>query len=215
MNQQRDTPKPPRIAEWLSSLFVPPDVAEAVMGDLQEEFSSLVTSSGASRARTWYRRQALGTILRAGPSAFRTAPFRMLITLVAGIWFIGFATTYSTHAMQMLLDTRRVYEVDPRAYLFWLTFPLKIGRVVICTGVGSLVALAAKRHEMPAAVTLALAQIAMFCTGAITLIAYGRHWLEWFVAMAPWNVLCAVATIVGGMIVHMCRRSERVRHSRA
>jgi hypothetical protein len=112
--------------------------------------------------------------------------------------------------MQRLLDALRVYEVDPSAYLFWLKFPLEIGRVVICTVLGCLVALVNKRYELPATASLALAQLTMFCAGAITVIAYSHHWLDWFVAMAPWNILCAMATVAGGVIVLKCRRSKTV-----
>lgn len=215
MNQQRDLPEPPRIAQWLTSLFAPADVAEAVTGDVQEEFASLVVSWGASRARTWYRQQALGIIVRSGPSAFRAHPFRMLIIVLGALWFTGFATTYSARAMQMLLDAHRVYELDPSGYLFWLKFPFEIGRIMICTVVGSLVALAAKRYELPTAVSLALAQIAMFGAGTITLIAYGRPWFQWFVAMAPWNAMCSTAIIAGAAIVRVYRSSETARESRA
>ena len=208
MNQQRSLPKPPRIAEWLTGLFLPADAEEAVLRDLQEEFSALTVSSGAAQARAWYRRQAVTTILRAGPNAFRAAPLRMLITVLGGIWLLGFTTTLSTRAMQRFLDALRVYEVDPSAYLFWLKFPLEIGRLVICSVLGCLVALVAKRYELPAAASLALAQLAMFCAGTITLIAYGRHWPNWFLAMAPWNILCAIATVAGAIIVLKCKRSK-------
>ena len=113
--------------------------------------------------------------------------------------------------MRQLLDARRIYELDPSAYLFWLKFRLELGRVVISTLLGSLVALVTKRYELPAAATLAVAQIAMFCTGTITLIASGRHWLDWFLAMATWNVSCAMATFVGGVIVRKFRSSAAVR----
>lgn len=94
MNRQWNPPlpRPPRIAEWLVHLFVPANVAEAVTGDLQEKFSSLV-SSGIPRARAWYRRQAAGTILRSGPNALRSVPLRMLTTLVGGLWLLGFTTS--------------------------------------------------------------------------------------------------------------------------
>jgi hypothetical protein len=215
MDLHRDSPKPPRIAEWLTALFVPANVAEAVTGDLQEEFSRLAISSGATCAKAWYRRQATSTILRSGPTAFRNAPVRLVIALAGGLWLIGFATRYATHAMQTLLDAQRVYEVNPIAYLFWLKFPLEIGRTIICMAVGSLVAIAAKRYELPAAVSLALAQIAMFVAGAITLIAYGRHWLDWFTVMAPWNVLCSVTTVVGAVMVRLYRQTATVRGSDA
>ena len=215
MNQQCDLPEPPRVAEWLTALFVPADIAESVTGDLQEEFSNLLISWGAPRARSWYWRQAAGITLRAGPAAFRSAPLRMFMTVVAGLWLIGFATRYSTHAMQTLLDARRLYEVNPDAYLFWLKFPLEVGRLAICAAVGSLAALAAKRHEMPVALTVALAQLAMFCAGTIALIAHGRHWVAWFIAMIPWNVLSAIATTAGAVIVRICRGLTSSRTSAA
>lgn len=208
MNQQRSLPKPPRIAEWLTGVFLPADVDEAVLGDLMEEFAAVTVSSGAPQARAWYRRQTVTTILRAGPNAFRAAPLTMLTTVLGGIWLLGFTTRLSTRAMQQFLDAVRLYEVDPSAYLFWLKFPLEIGRVAICILLGSLVALVARRYELPAAVSLAIAQLAMFFAGAITLIAYDRQWHDWFVAMAPWNILCAIATVAGAVIVRKCRRSK-------
>jgi hypothetical protein len=119
MTNQPDLPlhQPPRIAEWVTTLFLPADIAESVMGDLLEEFSALVITSGAPLARRWYRRQAVSTIMHAGADAFRTAPLLMLASVIGGNWLIGFATQYSVHAVQTFLDAHRVYAFHPDAYL--------------------------------------------------------------------------------------------------
>src|SRR5207253_2848071 len=46
--------RPPRIAAWLVDLFTPERQIEAIQGDLLEEFSDLVSRSGAASARRWF-----------------------------------------------------------------------------------------------------------------------------------------------------------------
>jgi putative ABC transport system permease protein len=58
------TPSPPRlVARLLAFAFADPEWRDSVLGDLQEEFSSACARLGPSRARWWYRRQALGLTL--------------------------------------------------------------------------------------------------------------------------------------------------------
>ncbi|MFL6416210.1 MAG: permease prefix domain 2-containing transporter [Bryobacteraceae bacterium] len=204
-------PQPPRLAQWATALFLPGDLAESVLGDLQEEFSDFTVKSGPGFARDWYRRQALKIILHALVDAFRGAPPLMLISVIGGLWAVGFGTRWSLHATRIILDAHRVYEFDPGAYLFWLKFPAEIGRVILCSGIGAVVALVAKRREMPAAITLAFAQMSMFSAGAIVLIVHGRHWVDWFVVMAPWNLLSCIATVVGAAVVQTVRRSDAIK----
>ena len=217
MTSQPDlqSPRPPRIAGWLVVLFTPPGFAESIMGDLLEEFSALVVKPGLGFARRWYWRQALKTILHASGNAFRSAPWLMLAAVIGGFWLIGFATRFSLHAMQTFLDAHRVYELDPRAYLFWLKFPLEIGRVILCGLIGALVAFTAKRTEMAAVMALALIQMALFLAGALTLIIRGREWLDWFLVMLLWNGLCAIATVIAGAIVRTRRSRATTGHSAA
>src|SRR5262249_14374028 len=60
---------PPRVAERLLALaFSDPEWRDSVLGDLQEEFSAACARLGASRARWWYRRQAVGLTLHRWPS---------------------------------------------------------------------------------------------------------------------------------------------------
>jgi hypothetical protein len=198
-------PEPPRMAVRLLTLFTSAEAEESILGDLLEEFSGLAVESGYALARSWYWRQTLKTIAHAGGNAFRAAPWLLLVTVIGGFWSIGFATRYLAHAVQMLLDAHRVYELHPNAYLFWLKLPLEMGRVGVCAGIGACVALAAKRIEMVAVVTLALVQMALFLAATVALIAGGREWLHWFLVMFPWNGLGCLATVVGGVIVRTCR----------
>ena len=66
--------QPPRLAVWLVNLFTVPDNAEAIMGDLLEEFSQIAHQAGVVFARRWYWRQALKTIVHLIFTAYRTAP---------------------------------------------------------------------------------------------------------------------------------------------
>lgn len=208
-------PQPPRIAVWLLTLFTPAEVEESIMGDLLEEFSGLAIESGRASARRWYWRQVLKSNIHASGSAFRAAPWLMLVTVVGGFWLIGLATRSSQHAMQTFLDARRIYELHPNAYLFWLKFPLTIGHIIICAGIGALVALAAKRMEMAAVVAVGLVQIALFLVGTAALIAGGHEWLHWFLFMLPWNSLSFIATAIGGATIRICRSRVATRPSAA
>ena len=210
MMSQPDVLRPPRIAAWLLSLFTPAGDAESLTGDLLEEFSGIATKSGLAVARAWYWRQALNSIVHLTATAFRTAPWSMLIAVAGGFWLTGFATRISEHAMRSFLDSQRLYELHPDAYLFWLTFPLLIGRVILCALIGGFVALAARTRGMPAVVVLAVVEMALFVAGAVAVIASGHAWLNWFLDMLPWNCFCAAAMIAGGAIVSSRRRRPAI-----
>jgi hypothetical protein len=130
------------------------------------------------------------------------------LAVIAGFWLTGFATRYSAHAMRIFLDAHRLYELHPAAYLFWSKFPLEIGRVLICLFIGALVALLARRIEMVAVLTLVCLQLSLFIFAAVSLIASGRPWLDWFLFMALWNTLGFIATIIGGVIARICRSRD-------
>lgn len=211
MNPQRDLhPQPPPMAVWLLLLFTPAEQTESMLGDLLEEFSTLVMTSGGGFARRWYWRQTVHTIQHSCLGALRGAPFLMLVTVAAGLWSIGFATTLWQHAIRTFLDARGIYQSHPDAYLFWSKLPLHLGRLMICGLVGCLAALVARRREMQVATVLSLAQMAMFFVAATAVIARGEAWFQqWFVVMFKWNSLCAIGTIIGGLVVKVCRVSRK------
>jgi hypothetical protein len=209
MNSDRRLVQPPSVAVWLLTLFGPAKEGDSIAGDLLEEFTSLVRQSGVALARSWYWRQSLKTVGHLFMAEFRAAPWLLFLTVVGGFWLIGFGTRFSGHAVQRFLDTQRIYELHPDAYLFWYKFPLEIGRVILCTAIGSLVALAARRKEMAAVMALACVQMVLFGTAAVAEMFSSREWLHWFLFMLTWNSLCAIATVAGGAMVKT-RRTVRL-----
>jgi hypothetical protein len=213
MTSQPDFVQPPRIAVWLVTLFTPAEQAESIIGDLLEEFSHLASKSGVAFARSWYWRQTVKTIAHLVGTAFRVAPWSTAAAVLGGFLLIGFASRLSEHAMRAFLDTHRVYEFHPEAYLFWIKFPLLTGRVILCTFAGAFVAFAAKGREITAAATLALFQIALLVTAVFAVVASGHYWFHWFLDMLPWNCAFSVATLVGGAIVRTRRSAATTRPS--
>ncbi|HUR20020.1 MAG TPA: ADOP family duplicated permease [Vicinamibacterales bacterium] len=69
MNDSRhDRPEAvPRLARWLAGLRIPAGEREFAMGDLEEEFKSVVLALGVIPARRWYWRQALRSCFYATP----------------------------------------------------------------------------------------------------------------------------------------------------
>jgi putative ABC transport system permease protein len=57
-------PQPPRFAAWALDRLLDPDAAEAIGGDLAEEFLWRAARFGAGPARLWYCRQVLSTLVR-------------------------------------------------------------------------------------------------------------------------------------------------------
>lgn len=58
-----DPGRPPRWWTWLVQLLLPSDDAEAVLGDLEEEYREVVLPSrGRRAARRWYRRMVLDSL---------------------------------------------------------------------------------------------------------------------------------------------------------
>ena len=54
---------PPRVVSWFVDLFPPIEQTETIQGDLLEEFSGLVSTSGIDLARRWYWRQSVKTVV--------------------------------------------------------------------------------------------------------------------------------------------------------
>jgi hypothetical protein len=79
---------PPRLASWLVDLFTPVGEADAIRGDLLEEFSDLVSKSGFAYARRWYWRQSVRTILHLIRSGFRVAPWSIAGVVVGGMLLV-------------------------------------------------------------------------------------------------------------------------------
>jgi hypothetical protein len=70
---------------WLIDLFASPDEADAILGDLHEEFSAVAGRQGSAVARHWYWRQCARTLAHLVIGPFCTAPWPTLAVLVAGL----------------------------------------------------------------------------------------------------------------------------------
>ena len=83
-------PAPPLNAQFLIDLFLPDDVCEAFLGDLQERYTKKLSRLGKPRADWWYRKQVLTSlwpIFR--DSAGRVSSSAVLRVLTFGLRLVG------------------------------------------------------------------------------------------------------------------------------
>lgn len=144
---------PPNIASWLIILFVPQNEAHEIQGDLLEEFLRLASHSGVGAARSWYWRQTIKTVAAMFFDGFRAAQW--MIAVVAAWFLSGYVDRGYQRMVATFLSNFDVYRyVSP--YGFWFFYAIVIGCLIIPMLLGSLLALAAQKREMVAAVTFGL-----------------------------------------------------------
>jgi hypothetical protein len=205
MMSQEFSVQPPRVATWLIGLFTSDSEAEAVPGDLLEEFSHLASKSGVAFARRWYWRQTGKTIAHLFAAGFLTAPWSVAATVVAGFFLRRLLQRLPGAVLSKATDRYLMFwSAHFQAYL-WLLNGIGIAHLLISLLVGCTVALAAKGREMVAAVTLAL----IFCplTGAalVWVAMHGHVEGEWVI----WSCADPLAIVVGGLIVRTRRSQHR------
>jgi len=209
MNRQTDFVQRPRIAVWLVNLFISDGEAEFIQGDLLEELSDLASKSGTAFARRWYWRQTMTTIAHLIGAQFRTAPW--IITAVVGGGFLlrWFVSWWSNPAITGAVDAilyRLGYYNDPHAYIFWLTNSMLIARLVLNAFVGASVAIAAKRREMAATMTLALVgDVLAVYAALLTVSKTGDYGV---LSTLPDTFLASIVIVVTGAIVRTRRSAS-------
>jgi hypothetical protein len=198
---------PPRIAVWLLDLFVPGDQAPPILGDLLEEFSTVASRRGIGPARRWYWLQSAKTVPHLLTAQFRSAPWRILATVIAGVLL-----QWLTDAL--LLSGILYYPVhwpEPLR-LLWMAAgdkasPLPfVAAIVAAISVGWIVASVSRRHEM--AVTTALS----LTIGTLRVFGFFHHW-HFSVRPRSWSFVFVggpglpsvvlsvpIAILVGGLI---------------
>lgn len=155
--------QPPKFATWLVNVFTPYTQAEAVEGDLLEEFSEQALKEGARSARSWYWRQSVKTIAHFFAAAFRGAPWTMAGAILAGLltdiggWSGGVQAGFDRllyGAATAVLKRYPVYHyID--AHLFWTIYdPQLIHKVIVAMLMGCLAGAIAKERETVAATSL-------------------------------------------------------------
>jgi hypothetical protein len=164
--------QPPRMAAWLVEMFIPNEHAEAILGDLQEEFADLAPKSGVGFARRWYWRQSAKTIVRLVGTGFRVAPWSIVGIVLGGYLLLQFGTSLPERVIMAAILFRN-HHVTPfydskslATHLFWVINGILIGRLLVSLIIGCFVAVAAKGREMVAAITLGLV------SGVMTVIIF-------------------------------------------
>ncbi len=207
MMSQESSLRPPRMAAWLVGLFTSDKEAEAVPGDLLEEFSYVASKSGIISARRWYWRQTARTIAQLAGATFRSAPWLMVAVVVGGFWLHGFVSALPDKFLSAVTDRYLTFwSAHFQAYL-WVLNAVGIAHVMAALLVGCVVALAAKGREMVATMTLALVFCALIAAALVWATSHGHMDGLWML----WSCADPLAMVVGGVIVRT--RRSRIRDS--
>jgi hypothetical protein len=212
MTSQADFAQPPRIASWLVNLFAPPEEEETILGDLLEEFSHLASKSGVVFARSWYWRQVAKTIGHLARTGFRVAPWSTTVAVVGAFYLGRFVFGLPERAIFAVLERYRVFDHHFNAYVFFASTGIDIGRVIASIFVGCIVAMAAKRREMVAAMMLSVVHAVLCGVAILATVPWGR---PFFWATLPWQFGDWAAIVVGGVIVRKTRSVMESRSLRA
>lgn len=204
--------QPPRLATWLVDLFSPYEQAEAISGDLLEEFSELASQSGVAIARRWYWRQAVKSIAHLFGSGLRVAPWSTIAAVVGGFLLGRFVFPLPEKAIFGVVQRYQLFDHHFNAYVFFATDGVAIGHVIASMFVGCVVASAAKGREMVATMTLVLVLCAMTGAGLVW-VARGNAPILW--GMLPWYVADWFAIVIGGAIIRTHRSAPPRRPSSA
>jgi hypothetical protein len=204
MTSQPDLVRPPRLATWLVNLFASTE-EESILGDLLEEYSDLASKSGVPFARRWYWRQTMKTIAHLADKGFRVAPWSTAAAVVGGFLLHRFVSGLPDKVLSAVTDRYLMYwSTHFKAYI-WMLNGMLIEHLVLSMFVGCVVALAAKRREMIATMTLALVPCALM-GGALIWVATHRP-LD--VAWMLWLFADPFAIVVGGAIVRTRRSAAK------
>lgn len=199
--------QPPRLAVWLVNLFTVPDNAEAIMGDLLEEFSQIADQAGVVFARRWYWRQALKTIVHLIYTAYRTAPWSTSAGVAGGfltrrlVWRLVEPTIFA------VLDRYQIPEHHFNVYVFFASTGIDIGYLIVFLLVGCIAAIVAKEREMAAATTLSLIFAALTGAAVVSWVVQGDYWALW---RLTWNFADTFAILIGGAIVRTQRSAQHL-----
>ena len=172
--------RPPFIANWLIGLFTSGWHADAIPGDLLEEFSVVASKSGLAYARRWYWRQSMKTVVDLMGAGFRTAPWLIAGTVIGGYLLLRFGLGYSLpeRLIVAVLDLRRNHVVpyytqhEMDAHVFWLNTGIRIGNLLVSLFVGCIVAVVAKAKEMVATLTLSVLLFAQTVVAWLNVVSH-------------------------------------------
>jgi hypothetical protein len=198
--------QPPRLAVWLVNLFNAPDNAEAIMGDLLEEFSQIAHQAGAVFARRWYWRQSLKTIVHLIGTAYRAAPWWTSAGVAGGMLAHRLLWRWVEPTIFAFLDRYQIPEYHFSVYVFLASTGLDIGYLIVFLFEGCVAAIVAKEREMAAATTLSLIYAALCGTAVVSWVVQGH----WALSRLTWDFADTFAILVGGAIVRTQRSARHL-----
>jgi hypothetical protein len=202
--------QPPRLAVWLVNLFTVPDNAEAIMGDLLEEFSQIAHQAGVVFAQRWYWRQSLKTIVHLIYTAYRAAPWLTSAGVAGGSLTGRLLFKLVAPTIFAVLVRYQIPEHHFNVYVFFASTGIDIGFLIVFLLVGCIAAIVAKEREMAAATTLTLISAAMTAAAVVSWVVGGHYRALW---MLTWNFADLFAILVGGAIVRTLRSAQHPRSS--
>jgi hypothetical protein len=205
--------QPPRGAVWLIELFTPYEQAESIPGDLLEEFSDLASKSGVAYARGWYWRQSVRTIFHLIRSGFRVAPWSIAGVVLGGVLLVQVGHALAEWAIRTGIEKFVNHRVLPYHLLSrpaLLSLLVNIGmylcRLTVAMLIGCIIALACKRREMLATITVSLVCSIQAVTGFWTFLHGWSPPLTIVLIVAPlYSFGGLFAIVVGGGIVRKYR----------
>jgi hypothetical protein len=212
MTSQSDFVQPPHIATWLLSLFALPEDFESIAGDLLEEFSLLAPQLGESAARKWYWRQAMKTVPQLAGASVRAAPWVTGAAVGGGFLLRRLVGPLVGPAIFSVLGRYEdFFEHHFGAYVFFTSIGIDIGHIITFLFIGFVVALAARRNEMTATITLGFIFEAMAIVGSVYAITRtGNDALLWRLS---WYFADSFAIVIAGAIVRTHRLAATSRPS--
>jgi hypothetical protein len=214
MTTQPNSVQPPRIAAWLLSLFALPQEAESILGDLQEEFSLLATTSGVASARNWYWRQTFRTLPRLAGLGLHSAPWLTGMAIVGGFCLRKLIGPLVGRSIFAVIERYTIFfQHHFQAYLFFASTGIDIAHLMSFLLIGFVVALVARRNEMVATIALALTFAAMAVFGSVYVaVKTGDGALLW---RLNWYFADSFAIVVAGAIVRTHRLAIASRPAKA
>jgi hypothetical protein len=203
----------PRLAIALVGLFTSENQSEALVGDLLEEFSSLVSQSGTVTAHSWLWRQSVNTIAQLALAALREAPWPIVSGMVLGFVLRWLVIGLPDHIIVAILRAQTPYSnLHYGLYIWLVTWGTPLVRLLELVLIGCIVAIAAKRQEIVATMTLGL--VSAVVVGALLLRLSLLHpgvpspWHSLLESVVHWT-----AIVFGGLIVRIVRSARRHRLS--
>jgi hypothetical protein len=192
---------PPRVAAWLIELFTPYEQSESIPGDLLEEFSELAAKSGAAYARQWFWRQTVPTISHLVRSGFQSAPWSTAGVVLGGLLLVQLGHIFSEWAIRAGIEKFVNHSVFFSHHVHVVVFVVNAGvnliRLTVPMLIGGIIALASKKREMLATITLSLICSVQAITGFWTFVQ-GNGWGD-YRTLHPSVVILTLLSFFGGL----------------